>query len=193
MKANENRQEIQDLISLFRKGDQQAFNRLLQRYEPLVRTEVYRYACYTDLFDADEFRQVALIALYRATLNFDLTQSEVEFGLYAKICIANALASHYRSLVRQGHLVDISASLPADVDRGEDPAAEILAEEAAQSLLVRIRKLLSPYENDVWSLYMAGVSAKEIARVLGKEQHSIENAIYRIRCKLRRQLSAREE
>ncbi|MBE6703524.1 MAG: sigma-70 family RNA polymerase sigma factor [Ruminococcaceae bacterium] len=189
MKTEENRQETEKLIALFREGDQQAFVRLVQMYEPLVRAEVSRYANGVETFDLDDFRQVAMIALYRATLNFDLTQCEVAFGLYAKICISNALSSHLRMVRRQARWLNRFDSFEEDTGSREDLAHWIIEEEETQLLLARIRNLLSPFENRVWSLYTAGLSAKEIGRMLGKDSRSIENAVYRIRCKLRQKLA----
>ncbi len=188
MKANEKETDIGALLRLIREGDQKAFSALLTAYEPLVCAEVARHTMGVDAFLVEDFRQVALLALYRAALNFDLTQCEVEFGLYAKICISNALASQLRALIRNTE-VSVEDELLGEGDGGEeDPARRLMEEEALQALHARIRKLLSTFENRVWNLYMAGLSAKEIGRAVGKDTHSIENAVYRIRRKLREAL-----
>lgn len=186
MKAKETHHQPENLIRLVREGDQEAFAQLLALYEPLLHAEVSHHAEGLDSFDAEDFRQVALLAFYRAVLGFDLSQCEVEFGLYAKICIANALVSQLRVVRRRISEVSVADEWFGEGDRGEgDPARRVMEEEAAQQLHARIRTLLSPFENRVWSLYTAGLSAKEIGRMLGKEPHSIENAVYRIRRKLR--------
>ena len=192
MKANHNSAQIENLLELVREGEQKAFVDLLEMYEPLVRAEVARYTNGLEAFDIDDFRQVALLALYRASLSFDLSQSEVEFGLYAKICIHNALASFVDAWIRNNNELSVPDEWLGEGDQGEgDPARRLMEEEAVQLLLARIRKVLSPFENRVWNLYTAGLSAKEIGRVLGKEPHSIENAVYRIRRKLRLELAKR--
>ena len=93
MKAKLASVEIEKLIRLVREGDQQAFADLLRLYEPLVHAEVSRHTGGLDAFDVEDFHQGALLAFYRAVLSYDLSQKEVEFGLYAKICIAHALSS----------------------------------------------------------------------------------------------------
>lgn len=178
------REQLYSRIQAVRAGDQVAFVALLADYEPLVGAEVSRHATGLGEQDAEDLRQCALLALYRAALNFDLSQNEVEFGLYTKICITNALLSHLRVIRR--YRTEISAGDIADAgELGEDPAARVMQEEAAVALYARVRSLLSPYENRVWALYMAGRSVGEIARHLQKDTHSIENAVYRIRKKLR--------
>ncbi|MBE6556095.1 MAG: sigma-70 family RNA polymerase sigma factor [Ruminococcaceae bacterium] len=176
-----------DLITRIRSGGQAAFASLLSEYEPLVRAEVARHATGLSSEDAEDLHQVALLALYRAAMGFDLAQKEVEFGLYAKICISNALASQLRALRRR----TAELPLPDDfsIDAGEDPASRVMEEEAAALLYGRIRSVLSPYECRVWNLYTMGYRSGEIARMLGKEPHSVENAVYRIRRKLRQTLA----
>ena len=189
MKANESKLQISDLITRVREKDQSAFPALLALYEPLVHAEVSRHAVGLPPADAEDLRQVALLALYRAVLSFDLAQDEVKFGLYAKVCIANALVSQLRVINRcRAEVSDLDRNFG---DSGEgDPARRLMEQEALESLLSRIRTLLSPYENKVWALYVAGHSAREIASALGKDPHSVENAVYRIRQKLKKGLGA---
>ena len=191
MKASSNSAQTEALLHLVRNGEQQAFVDLLKAYNPLVRTQVAHYTKGLDSFDVEDFRQVALLAFYSAALNFDLSQSEVEFGLYAKICIGNALSSYLRAWLRNKTEVPVPDEWLCEGDRGEgDPARRLMEEEAFELLLSHIRKALSSFENRVWNLYMTGLSAKEIGRVLGKEPRSIENAVYRIRRKLRAELKS---
>lgn len=182
--ADGKREQLHNRIQAVRAGDQAAFSALLESYKPLIGAEVSRHAAGLGDQDVEDLHQSALLALYRAALNFDLSQCEVEFGLYAKICITNALLSQLRVIRRYRTEVSVGEAWIAE-DGGEDPAARVMQEEAAAALYARVRSLLSPYENRVWALYMAGRPVGEIARLLQKDTHSIENAVYRIRKKLR--------
>ena len=178
------REQLHTRLLVVRAGDQAAFSALLADYEPLVGAEVSRHAVGLSKQDVEDLRQCALLALYRAALNFDLSQSEVEFGLYAKICITNALVSQLRVINR--YRTELTVSDASDAyEVGEEPAVRVMREEAAAALYARVRSLLSPYENRVWAFYMAGLPVGEIAKRLQKDTHSIENAVYRIRKKLR--------
>ena len=57
--------------------------------------------------------------------------------------------------------------------------------ESAEELIRLIRENLSPYENHVWDMYTSGMSGAEIAERMSKPIRSIDNALYRIRRKLR--------
>ena len=173
---------VQDLIRRVRTGDPAAFPALLDEYRALIGAAVTRYGADLQATDREDLRQSALLAFYRAALNYDVAQSEVEFGLFAKICVENALISHLRRLRRPA-----DEPLPEDMlgEGKDDPVALLLADEAAAELRARMHAVLSPYENRVWDLYLTGHTAAEIAAILSKQPRSVENAVFRIRRKLR--------
>ena len=67
---------------------------------------------------------------------------------------------------------------------GDTVRAKVI--KVAKSFLVaRLEEVLSPYENRIWWLYVSGQTAAQIAKAIGREERSVQNAIYRIRKKLR--------
>ena len=117
---------------------------------------------------------------------YDLEQTEVEFGLFAKICIYNALVSVLRShKKRSAEQLAQSPEKMQDEQDFEDPTSMMLEQERLKSLYAVIRKNLSDFEYTIWQLYMSGRSASEIASLLSTDKKSVSNAIYRIRRKLR--------
>lgn len=179
-----------ELVTAVRGGDGEAFERLMELYEPMLGAALAHYV--PEGADVDDARQEALAGFYRATLTFDVGQPEVAFGLYAKICVTNALISHAREIERR--MRGTAQGLEYDdymryySDTHSDPAECIMERESAEELARLIRENLSPYENQVWDMHMAGVATSEIADRLGKPVRSIDNALYRIRCKLRAML-----
>ena len=180
--------DLSPLLTLAKEGDQAAFDTLLTQYTPLIehRLTVAR-ARRSDILPEDEkdLRQEAHLAFYRALLGYNADQHEVSFGLYAKICIENALISALRKIRPAEETVDYDtlAALPAD--KSEDPAQRLREQEDYEALCHRIARALSPFESAIWQRYIAGMTAPDIARQLGKDTRSIHNAIYRIRNKLR--------
>ena len=181
------KKKIIELIKKVRNGDQDSFSELVQRYDPLIEAQVSKfYDAYDGGASYDDLRQEAVLKFYSAIQTFDIDQSEVEFGLYSKICISNALVSQLR-LHKKHTAEQLSASLNNMffVHDSEDPSERILEEERVQALHSLISKNLSKYEYRIWQLYMSGRTAKEIGDTVGKSEKSIENAIYRTRKKLR--------
>lgn len=179
--------ELSGLIDEVKRGSQTAFIRLLAKYEPMIRSQVGQYT--SDTQDSEDHRQEALAAFYRAIMTYDSDRPGVEFGLYAKICVSNALITQARAAKRRaGNTV---ASLEYnDYSRygsgaDEDPAKRVIEQENEKALRGLIAENLSDYENRVWTLYMSGFSSDDISRKLSRSEKSISNALYRIKRKLR--------
>jgi RNA polymerase sporulation-specific sigma factor len=186
MKNNEKDHDLQALITAVKEDREGAFEALLGEYQPLVTAEVARYAKGLNRQDQEDLNQYALVALYRAAMSFDPTMLEVTFGLYAKICIKNELVSKLRFLRR--HNVEVSQPTEFFGGLAEDPARRVMEAEAVAVLHARIKAALSPLEYRVWSLHYAGYRVGEIAGRLDRPVRSVENAVYRIRQKLRKAL-----
>lgn len=187
MNVKKSKKDVRALILDVRGGDQSAFDTLLDQYRPLIDASVARFSS-DESFSlyCEDLKQEASVVFYNSILAYDLDQNEVEFGLFAKICIYNALVSFLRALKRRS--AEPVAEIPQNlitVQDFEDPSARMLEQERLKSLYAVIRKNLSELEYKVWQLYISGRSAAEIAALLSTDEKSVNNAIYRIRKKLR--------
>lgn len=179
--------ELNELILRAQKNQEEAFEELLSRYTPLIESLTSQFAASVPfLQDREDLRQEAVLGFYKALTRFDASQQEVQFGLYAKECIRNRLISYLRSLKKHEKLClledDSSEKLE---DAEEDPANRLVEQESYAALYERIHQALSPYENRVWWMYTSGRTASEIAARVERDEKSVQNAIYRIRRKLR--------
>ncbi len=175
-----------DLIRRAKSGDQTAFEELLNRYAPLINSLTAQLGTSLPTAeDNEDLRQEAVIGFYSALMRFDTEQSRVQFGLYAKECIRNSLLSHLRRIKRHKSVLLLEDGEAEDTADESDPAQDLVEEESFLQLSRLIREELSPYENRIWWLYLSGRTAKEIAIMLGKDEKSVQNAVYRIRRKLR--------
>lgn len=185
--------ELFRLIKAYREDDEAAFDRLAEMYEPLIGSMVGDCVSRSDgLLERDDVKQYALIAFSKAVLTYDMKQGSVSFGLYAKICIGNALASRVRMAKRKN--VEI---LPMDEDAENaiayggdrvsigDLSSDIIDRENVAILSELIKSTLSDFENEVFWLFAGGLSSSEIAYKLGKTEKSVDNAIFRAKNKLK--------
>ena len=181
--------QTDELISRVRKGDDSAFEALLSQYEPLIESSVIKALMGEELYSlhSDDFRQEATVVFYNSILAYDMEQHEVEFGLYAKICISNALISQLRMLKKRNseRLSENSEDGLFINDSDDDPSVRILEQESLSSLNCVIKSNLSELEYRIWCLYMSGRTAKQISVIVNKDEKSVTNAVYRIRKKLR--------
>lgn len=181
---------VKNLIIQVRKENQEAFEEMLQIYDPLITSFVNCF-CRTDVADqdAEDIKQELTVAFYNSILSYDLGQTDVSFGLYAKICLNNALITQIRAMRKRkgAEMVSLESEdwLTEESEDFEDPSAALIKREEMRELNRRIEQALSPFENKVWRSYVAGCTSREIARSLGKSEKSIDNAIFRVRQKLK--------
>ena len=175
-------------IALAQKGDGDAFSVLLNKYDPLIKATVSRTMSkmpeLTDT-DAEDLHQEAVLAFYSALMTYDFLISDVEFGLYAKVCIRNRLVSLARK--QQGQVSSVAFQ---EEDGGEgavqNPEQRIVEQENYRELLRRIDTALSDLEKKVLSLYLSQVSYAQIAERLNVSEKTVDNAICRLKAKLKR-------
>ena len=183
------REQLSALLEAVVQGDQNAFNRLSELYAPLIRSMSARFveslSAQNDagLIDAQDLEQEARLALFRAVQSYNRKQREVSFGLYAKICIRNALISQWRK-AKAAHARKAKAEQPV-LRHSEDAVLSFLSEEDVRGLRNKIREVLSPYENIIFEQYISGRSVGSIAVSVGRSEKSVSNAVYRIRVKIR--------
>lgn len=186
------KQDIKELLLRIRQGSETEFAALAEQYAPLINSMADKYAAALGEDEKErvisDFRQEAVLALYRASLTYDTEQTDVSFGLYAKICVRNALVSSLRSMKKERRTSGkaFARKLHEEkVTEARDPLSRMIAREETAVLLERMSSDLSRYEKRVLDLYIAGKSIGEIAREEGKPVKSVNNAVYRIRTKLK--------
>ena len=187
--------EIADLLDLVKQGDESAFAELCEMYKNLTDGAVRRFlpsfstsvTGESDLYGEDDLRQYAVIALYKAAVTYDSggTGKKVSFGLYAKICVNNALISQLRKHKSQLRRIEAAKRAELTEKRVSDPFQRIAGAEGAEKLVLKIGEVLSDYEKEIFEYYIDGKSVREIAERLGKDEKSVSNALYRMKVKVR--------
>lgn len=188
------------LVRMARDGDEKAENFLLKKYKDFVRSKARAYFLVGG--DSDDLIQEGMIGLYNAIGHYDESMAS-SFMTYAAICINNKLISAVSADGRQKNAplngyVSIYSSITDET--GEEaslsdvlpdteninPEAIILNEEQEKLTINRLFGKLSALEKEILSCYMEGMSYSEIAKLIGKTEKSVDNAIQRIRLKMRK-------
>ncbi len=183
---NGKEEQVLSLIEGVRSGARMAFFNLCECYRPLIVSQVNLFCEGGSMWD--EMVEDAILALYRAALKYRAGEG-VTFGLYARICIKNALISAFRKQESRAHLSleDIASQL---ADEGaESPDVHMIIKEEVGDLYRVALSCLSGYEMRVFLSYVGGREPREIARSLGKSEKSVANAIGRMLKKLRARLN----
>jgi len=182
--------ELDILLENVKNGKPFSFNAIHSLYTPLIESLSQKYGKQFSVSEteSDDIKQEALIALYHAVLTYTPNE-EVTFGMYAKICIRNKIISYIRCFLEN----DVPLSLDGEESYMEAPDLNtpeqiVISKESLCSLNRRIDEALTDFEKSVLALYLTDTSYTEIAKKLDKPTKSIDNAIQRIKAKLRKLL-----
>lgn len=180
----------EELIVRLQKGEKEISDYLMEKYKEFVRKKAR--AVYLIGGETDDLIQEGMIGLFKAVQDYR-SEKETSFRTFAGLCIDRQLYSAIQSSNRQKHLplnsyVSLSQAGEAEDLEGrwsENPEAVVIDQERTRILEEEIKKVLSPMENKVLAYYMQGYGYVKIAKLLGKNPKSIDNALQRIRGKIR--------
>ena len=183
----------EELVERIRGGDSTCMDVLIERYKRQVRNQAR--ALYLMGGDNDDLIQEGMLGLFKAIRDYR-PEKEVSFEAFAKLCISRQLYSAVQAAGRQKHVplntyVELSDQLDAQDDgpQGKSPEELLIDRENMEKLKEEIWQLLSPMEKKILRSYLDGESYTETASRLNKSPKSVDNALQRIRRKLKKFLS----
>lgn len=175
----------EELVKLIRNSDDGAFNKLYERYLPKIRTMTYSFQGLG--YDIDDLVQEATIGFFTAINVYDFESSA--FSTFCYTCMRRMLVALLRKNIRKKSmptdLVIYTDESFFELPAPDDPEAEFIAREDFERLQKRIQTELSSTERDVLYYYLSGFDYKDIAFRLKINKKSVDNALQRIRKKLR--------
>ena len=184
--------------------DTGAIDYIMNKYKNLVRKKA------ASMFilgaDKDDLIQEGMIGLFKAVRDYDYGR-DASFATFADLCISRQMYSAIKSLTRKKHAplnsyISIYAEREGDgegsastlfealeSDSSMIPEQHIIDQENLKALEEAIEKELSPLETQVLDLYITGMSIKQISAVLSRDEKSTDNAMQRVKNKLRKYLN----
>ena len=178
-------------------GDPDASALLCERYKGMVRALARPY--FLPGADREDLLQEGMIGLYKAILHY-APGHDASFRSFAELCIARQLISAVTSAARNKHqplnsYVSLYSNAPTESGENqtyldvlpltaEDPADALLHKEAEQETRRLLDERLSPFERQVVSLFLSGLSYQQIAQALSCSRKSVDNALQRVRRKM---------
>ena len=165
-----------------RAGQEAAVAAVLTHMMPLLRRAAARAVC--PGLEFDDALQEGIIGLFGAIKTYHAAGG-ASFETYAAVCIRNAVTAARRAAGRKKN-APLNQSLPLEA-AAPAPGPEVLASrrEQLRSTVADIQTRLSPFEREVLAAHLAGGSYRQIARQLGCTPKAVENALVRLRRKLR--------
>lgn len=188
-----------ELLDYIAEGNEDANNIIIKKYEPLIIKIAIKMLpyCKNNGLEKSDLVQEGMIGLNHAIERYH-EQKDVLFYTYAKKCIERKIISVVIGANRNKNKI-LNESISYDDEENlllrfiksqtPSPEEEILNLEIEEDLLQKIKEVLTDLEEQVFSLLISGFKYREIAEILDKDQKSIDNAIQRIKTKIKNTLN----
>ena len=185
----------EELIFRFKQGETEILDYLMEKYKNMVRKKAR--AMFLIGGDNDDLIQEGMIGLFKAVRDYQ-PEKEASFQTFARICVDRQIYNAIQNSNRQKHQ-PLNSYISLSQEDGENeehlpdmwvenPESIIIDQENDRDLEQEITCTLSPMENQVLDYYLDGNGYTEIAKIMGKTPKSIDNALQRIRGKIKEQL-----
>lgn len=183
------------LIARLRQGEEEIIDYLMDKYKYLVRSKAK--ALFLIGGDTDDLIQEGMIGLFKAVRDFR-EDKDSSFFHFAQLCIARQMYTAVEASNRKKH-APLNSYIPLYGDEGEgvqladvlgsmdesNPENLMINQESLKDFQRKVRQTLSKLEQEVLNYYLQGLQYTQIAEIMGREPKAIDNAIQRIKKKLR--------
>ncbi len=180
-----------ELAAAYAGGSEGAFAVLADRYINLIRLLASKFRVSGS--EPDDLAQEGMMGLMYAAKSYK-SDGGASFKTYAALCVSRRLISLLkrseggRSRAMSDY-ISFDDKTIALLSSGGDPEEMYIDKESLVLLTAAAEEILSEKEKQVLSLYMAGKSYSEIAAVMNINRKSVDNAMQRIRKKLKAHIS----
>ena len=152
--------------------------------------------------DKDDLIQEGMIGLFKAVRDYD-SGRDASFYTFAELCISRQMYTALQASGRKKHSpLNTYVSIYQDNDeegtgliealenkKERNPEEILIDQENVATIEKIIENELSSFEKQVLELSMTGMGYIEIAKLLGKDGKSTDNALCRVKTKIRKALN----
>lgn len=195
----------EELIIRYREGEQQIVDYLMEKYKNVVRSKASRMFILGA--DKDDLIQEGMIGLFKAVRDYD-SGRDASFYTFADLCVSRQMytaiqaanrkkhspLNSYISLYKNQEETDMESELIGAIQNSSErnPEEILIDRENVEAIEKIIEHDLSALERQVLELSMTGMNYQDIARLLGKDPKSTDNALNRVKTKIKKQLKRPE-
>ena len=193
----------EELIDRLRDGDTRITDYIMDKYKNLVRSKAG--TMYILGANREDLIQEGMIGLFKAIRDYD-SGRDASFYTFADLCISRQMYSAVQAAGRMKHIPlntyislygegtgggedEEGDVLSALADRGLGPEEQFIDRESVERLEQQIERELSGFEKQVFELYITGMGYSQIAKLLGRDEKSTDNALQRLKGKIRRMIA----
>lgn len=192
----------EELIVRLREGEAPITDFIMDKYKNLVRSKAK--SMFILGADNEDLIQEGMIGLFKAIRDYD-SGRDASFYTFADLCVSRQMYTAVQAAGRQKHTplnsyvslytdmsdADGEEAVLADALRSavdKSPEELFFDKENVNALEEEIDSALSTFEKQVLDLYITGMSYTQIAKVLGKDEKSTDNALQRVKSKIKKEI-----
>ncbi len=194
----------EELILRLRDGESNITDFIMDKYKNLVRSKAK--TMYILGADTEDLIQEGMIGLFKAVRDYD-SGRDASFFTFADLCVSRQMYTAVQASRREKHaplnsyvsLYSTGNLSGSEREEGEElqlvnaiashtdlnPEDMLIDKENVENLEKMLEKELSAFEKEVLDLYMIGMSYSQIAKVLGRDEKSTDNALQRVKMKIK--------
>ncbi len=194
----------EELILRLRDGESNITDFIMDKYKNLVRSKAK--TMYILGADTEDLIQEGMIGLFKAIRDYD-SGRDASFFTFADLCVSRQMYTAVQASRREKHaplnsyvsLYSTGNLSGSEREEGEElqlvnaiashtdlnPEDMLIDKENVENLEKMLEKELSAFEKEVLDLYMIGMSYSQIAKVLGRDEKSTDNALQRVKMKIK--------
>ena len=186
----------EELLMQLAAGNDSITDYLCRKYKHLVMKKAN--ALYLIGAEKEDLIQEGMIGLFKAIRDFS-PEKESSFYHFAEICINRQMYHAIEASQRLKH-APLNSYVSLSEETGDEtgltledmmgaaeqnPERLLIQQEAYEDFFAHLENILSPMEKQVCDLYLQGMDYRQIAEYLKKTPKSIDNALQRIRGKIK--------
>ena len=186
----------EQLICKLRAGEREITDYIMDKYKFLVRKKAK--AMFLIGGETEDLIQEGMIGLFKAIRDFK-EEKESSFYHFAELCVNRQIYTAVEASNRKKHAplnsyvslysgtnedgVVLADSLTTSIM--ENPEQMMIEQENLVQFMEQLKERLSKMERQVVDYYLAGLNYVQIAEQMGKTPKAIDNALQRIKTKIR--------
>ncbi len=174
-----------ELVKRAKEGDEEAWKKLVRKYAPSIRLIAKKY--FIPGVDFEDIVQEGMIGFLKAVRSFDHSKL-AGFKSFMEMCVERQIISALRRATRRKDLplqskISLNSELGA---RDMDIDESLSLREALGGFYIS----LSDLEKSVLKEYLEGKSYFQIAQALGCSLKTVDNALQRVKRKLKKAMDS---
>lgn len=187
--------EDEQLIRRLRDGEMAIIDYIMEKYKFMVRKKAK--AMFLLGGENDDLIQEGMIGLFKAIRDYDL-EKDASFSTFADLCVSRQMYTAIKNSQRQKHM-PLNSYVSIYDEESEQPLIEqiqplkennpeelFLDKEYLTQVEQELKRNLSDFERRVLDLHLQGEDYNHIAQLLKKSSKSVDNALQRIKGKLKK-------